>query len=64
MKQEVIGRSFEELQENEMLEIQGGAAATSASATTSWSSAPCTIGMLTVTVVSVIGATIYFTVKG
>lgn len=63
MKQEVIGRSFEELQENEMLEIQGGAAATSVSVT-SWSSAPCTIGILTVTVVSAVGATIYFTVKG
>lgn len=48
----IIGKSFEELSQNDMYEINGGAG--SLIALTAWSSAPCCISASVVTVATLI----------
>lgn len=56
---QVIGKSFEELNDAEMFAVQGGANPGLISTVTSWSSAPCTISAGVVSAVSVVGTIIY-----
>ena len=53
-----IGKAFEELEADEMYEINGGGLPVTTSVTP-WSSAPCTIGLGAVTLVTVVGTVIY-----
>lgn len=58
----IIGKSFEELNDSEMLAVQGGNPGFIATVTT-WSSAPCTISAGVVTAASIVGTIIYTIVK-
>lgn len=66
VKENIIGKSFEELDEQNMINIQGGAATptTTLTSATTTSSIPCGLASAGISVVSLLSVSLIYTVAG